>query len=568
MLQNVPEKQMRRVRSLLAIAWLLLIASLIYDPISPLLTHPDTHWSLLRLDPRVFDPQRCHEVVTVQGQCFIERPYAIATRLFWGVIIGAVICIVFLFGHESWRRICPLSFFSQLPRLSGIQRQKQITNPRTGKIRLEGVKIDSNSWLGRHHILFQFGFLFVGLCLRMLFLDSHRLLLAAFLSATILASIIVGYLFAGKTWCQYICPMGPIEVFYTGPRALWGSPAHEKTTSKITQSMCRTMDETGKEKSACVACKSACFDIDAERSYWDSLQKSERKFFHYGYVGLVIAFYLYYILYAGDLDYFYSGAWTHDTEQVQRLFTPGFHLFNIPIPIPRLIAVPLTFAAFTFGSYGSLCRLEKAYKAYCLHHDREFSAAKVRHHVFSLSTFVTFNFLFSVGTHSTLELFPEWLEWSLQALVPLLSAAWLYRTWNRSLSLYHKESVASSLRRQLSKLEFDFTEFLEGRSLEDLKAEEVYVLAKVLPGFSQESKVRVYEGILREMLEKKMTGSQESLELLTQVRVSLGIEEEVHFRLLSELGETYLELLYGDRPLMPMSSLSTSSDSAFLASRT
>lgn len=549
MLEKVPEKQMIRVRSLLAIAWLLLIASLLYDPISPLLTHPDTHWSLLRLDPRVFDPKECYEVVTVQGQCLVQRPYAIATRLFWGVIIGAVICMVFLFGHESWRRICPLSFFSQLPRLWGIQRQKQITNPLTGKIRLEGVKIDPNSWLGRHYILFQFGFLFVGLCLRMLFLDSHRLLLAAFLSATILSSLIVGYLFAGKTWCQYICPMGPIEVFYTGPRALWGSPAHEKTTSKITQSMCRTMDETGKEKSACVACQSACFDIDSERSYWNSLQDSHRKFFHYGYVGLVVAFYLYYIFYAGDLDYFYSGVWTHDTEQVQRLFTPGFYGFNRSIPIPRLIAVPLTFAAFSLGSYKILCRLEKSYKAYYLHHHQDFSAEKVRHHLFSFSTFVTFNFLFSVGTHSTLELLPECVEWGLQALVPLLSAAWLYRTWNRSLSLYHKESVASSLRRQLSKLEFDFTEFLEGGSLEDLKAEEVYVLAKVLPGFSQSSKVQVYKGILWEMLERKMTSSQESLELLTRVRVSLGVGEEVHFKVLSELGEKYPELLYGDRQL-------------------
>ncbi|MDB9517561.1 calcium-binding protein [Roseofilum reptotaenium CS-1145] len=559
MLQSVPEKQMRRVRSLLAIAWLLLIVSLIYDPISPLLTHPDTHWSLLRLDPRLFDPQRCHEVVTVQGQCFIERPYAIATRLFWGVIIGAIICIVFFFGHESWRRICPLSFFSQLPRLWGIQRQKQTTNPRTGKVRSEWVKIDPNSWLGRHHVAFQFGFLFVGLCLRMLFLDSHRLLLATFLSATILASIIVGYLFAGKTWCQYVCPMGPVELFYTGPRALWGSRAHEKTTSKITQSMCRAIDETGKEKSACVACKSACFDIDAERSYWDSLQDSQRKFFHYGYVGLVLAFYLYYIFYAGDLDYFFSGAWTHNGEQVQRVLTPGFYFFNLAIPIPRLIAVPLTFAVFTLGSYGILCRIEKAYKAYCLRHDREFSVEKVRHHVFSFSTFLTFNFLFSVGTHSTLELFPKWLEWGIQALVPILSAAWFYRTWNRSLSAYHKESVASSLRRQLSKLEFNFPEFLENRSLEDLKAEEIYVLAKVLPGFSQGSKVRVYQGILREMLEKKMTGSQESLELLTQVRLSLGIGEEMHFKVLSDLGEKYPELLYGDRPLIPMSSLSLSS---------
>ena len=41
MLSTTPEKNMRLVRVVLAIGWLLIIASLFWDPMTPALTHPD-----------------------------------------------------------------------------------------------------------------------------------------------------------------------------------------------------------------------------------------------------------------------------------------------------------------------------------------------------------------------------------------------------------------------------------------------------------------------------------------------------------------------------------------------
>ncbi|HBL09956.1 MAG TPA: hypothetical protein DD379_00650, partial [Cyanobacteria bacterium UBA11162] len=99
-----------------------------------------------------------------------------------------------------------------------------------------------------------------------------------------------------------------------------------------------------------------------------------------------------------------------------------------------------------------------------------------------------------------------------------------------------KESLANSLRRQLSKLTIDFSKYLDGRSMDDLKPDEVYVLANVLPGVNQEYGIQVYKGVLREALEQGTVNSANSLEVLSQIRLKLGIKDEDHFTVLTELG--------------------------------
>ncbi|MGK7925093.1 MAG: hypothetical protein AB4290_07570, partial [Spirulina sp.] len=543
MFHRVPEKQIHLLRWLLTIGWLILIFSLFYDPVSAYLTNPENTWSIFSLNPQLFDVEGCKELVTVRGQCLPEQSYPLGAKIFWGMVVPTAILILLFLGHETWRRICPLSFMSQLPRALGKQRQRQKINPKTQKVRYELAKVRQDSWLARNHLYLQFGLLCLGLCIRILFVNSHRILLGIFLLFTILSAIAVGYFYSGKSWCQYFCPMAPVEMILTGPRALFGSEAHQGERQKITQSTCRTIDPSGKEKNACVGCQSPCIDIDAERNYWELFNKPGRRFMQYGYLGLVLGFYLYYFFYSGTFKYFYSGVTNHEENQLQTVLEPGFYFFGHAILIPKLFAVPLTIGVFVALSYWLLSKIEKFYKGYRRRIGKPLTQQQIQHHIFTVSTFVVFNLYFIFGGRPFLKSFPTWVELMFNGAIAIASTLWMYRTLNRSSEVYSRESLANSLRRQLSKLNIDFSKFLEGRSMNELKPDEIYVLAKVLPNFSKESSLQVYKGVLRDALEQGNVQSANSFERLEQLRLELGIKDEEHYNLLTDLGLENPDLL-------------------------
>lgn len=531
---KISERHMHVVRLLLTSGWLLLILSLFYDPISLWFTEPSHPWSPLRLN--------LDTCIKVQGVCLQEEPYALGAPIFWGSIVPSAIFILLVFGHELWRRICPLSFLSQIPRALGWQRQFKRTDPKNSKVRYELAKVKKDSWLGRNYLYMQFGLLYIGLCSRILFINSDRLALGLWLVATIGAAIAVGYLYGGKSWCQYFCPMAPVQKIYAEPAGLLASKAHA-SEQQITQSMCRIVNEEGKEQSACVACQNPCIDIDSERSYWDGIKQPQQKLLYYGYVGLVIGYFGYYYLYAGNWDYYFSGAWAHQGNLLSSLFSPGFYLYNIPIPIPKIIAVPLTLGLFTVGGYFLGLILERSYQSYLRNKQSKLSPEQVQHRIFTLCTYFIFNFFFIFGGRPFIGLLPIAVQNLCDVVIVLSSTLWVYRTWQRNPELYSRESLASRFRKQLDKLKLDISRFIEGRSLEDLNPHELYVLVKVLPGFTKEKRHAAYKGVIREALEEGYVNSSSSLEVLRQMRQELDISDEEHRIVLEELGVEDPELL-------------------------
>jgi CRP-like cAMP-binding protein len=537
MFAKLSELRMHWIRWVLTVAWLLVIASLFYDPWTSALTAPDHNWGLLRL------PSTC---VQVQGECLTEQPYPLGTTLFWGAIVPAAIFILLVFGHELWRRICPLSFLSQIPRALGWQRQFKRENSKTGKVRYELAKVNADSWLGRNYPYVQFGWLFLGLCGRILFFNADRLILAGWLLFTIAAAIAVGYFYGGKSWCQYFCPMAPVQSIYSEPGGLFSSKAH-MSDQTITQSMCRIVLPDGKEQSACVACNNPCIDIDAERNYWDSLNKPETRFLRYGYVGLVIGYFCYYYLYAGNWNYYFSGAWLRQTNQLASLLSPGLYLFGQAINIPKLVAVPLVLGGCTAIGYGVGRWIEKRAKAYSREHAPKLSIETIRHRIFTLCTFGIFNFFFIFGGRPLIQLLPISVQYLYDLGLVSLSTLWLYKTWRRSSEFYSRENLASRFRKQLEKLQLNVSQFLEGRALSDLNTHEVYILAKVLPGFTREKRHQAYKGVVREALEEGYVNYSSSLEILQQMRQELGISDDEHRIVLEELGIEDPELLSPNR---------------------
>ena len=536
MLIKIPEQKMHWVRWVLTSGWLLLIGSLLYDPWTSALTKPDHPWSPLRL---------ADVCIKVQGECVPEEPYALGATLFWGAVVPSGVFILLVFGHELWRRICPLSFLSQIPRALGWQRQFKRENQKTGKIRYELAKVKADSWLGKNYAYLQFAWLFTGLCGRILFFNADRLMLALWILFAIAAAIFVGYFYGGKSWCQYFCPMAPVQTIFSEPRGLLGSKPH-LSDEKISQSMCRTVLPDKTEQSACVACQSPCFDIDSERAYWDRLNTPEKSFVHYGYVGLVIGYFVYYYLYAGNWDYYFSGIWNRDPNQLASLMNPGLYFFGQAINIPKLFAVPLVLGLFTAIAIILGRAIEAQAQSYF---QKNFNVKPevVRHRLFAICTFLIFDFFFIFAGRPLIKLLPIWVQYAFDLSLVFLSTLWLQKTWNQSREIYSRESLALRLRKQLEKLQLDVSQFLEGRSLKDLKPNEIYVLAKVLIGFNREKQHQVYKGVVKESLEEGYVNSASSLEVLKQMRQELGISNDEHRKVLEELGIEDPELLNPNR---------------------
>lgn len=494
MLLHISEKRMRYLRILIASGWLLLILSLFFDPFSFLLTDPNNQTSFLHVHSDV--------CVAIQESCHYPHAYGLGAVVFWNLIVPIAVLILLVFGHEPWRRICPLGFLSQIPRLLGKQRQREKVNAKTGKVTYELIKIDPKSWIGRNHLYFQVGFLYVGMCLRLLFLNGDRIALGIWLLSTIAAAVTIGYLYAGKTWCQYFCPMAPVQKIFAEPGGIFTSKAHIQESGTVTQSMCRTIDDKGKVRSACVACQQMCMDIDAEKGYWETITQPKQRFLYYGYVGLVVGFFLYYYAYAGNWDYYFSGMWAREEHQIQSILQPGLYLAGHLVAIPKIVAVPLFLAFMGLLSYGVGVLLEKAYKTYLQLQKAALSPEQVQHRLYSVWTAIAFNVFFAFAGRSWIIHLPLWIQYTYDALLLLASLIWLYRMFHRSPERYSRERLASRLQQQLAKRGIVLPRLHRTRSLRQLEANDLQALAKTLPGYLPDQAESVYQSLMQELLQE------------------------------------------------------------------
>ena len=516
-----PEHQARVVRWVLLTGWCLLILSLLI----PALTLPTS------LAPGC-EPNAL--------ECLMHRQPG--NRLFWGVIVPAGLLILVVGSHEFWRRICPLAFVSQTSRALGIQRK--VMNK---KGRFEPVKVKPDSWLARHHVQLQWSLLIAGLCLRLLVVNSSPIGLASLLIFTLLAAAFVGWLYAGKAWCQYICPMGPVQTILTGQRSALGGAAHIGSTSKITQSMCRSIADSGKEQSACVACQASCIDIDSERHYWKSLRgKRGLTWAWYSYPGLVLMFFELMMAVEAhmapqdsELTYLRQGHWAFDATLPARAWDPlrGW------LPFPRVVVIPLLLVLTGWASVAVFQGIERIllrqYEKLGLPSAADLAVSRTR----LLATFLSVNIFFWFVDPSQGAFGPHGAQW-IRSLVLVFSAIVLFRSWARDQSTYRRESTTDSLRRQLKQLP-GLDAALDGRRLQDLSAQEVFTLAKALPVAVRGRAREIYQGVIRDLIRNGSLDRAKALVELEELRQSLQLSEEDHhatIRVLAADEPTLLQL--------------------------
>jgi hypothetical protein len=471
MFSKAPERRMVSVRLFLFAAWIVLIISLFWDPISVALTQPDSGTPFAISDKQV----------QVQGQVLEQKPYAMGSRIFWTMILPCVPLFLMVFGHEAWRRICPLSFASRIPYYLGLQWLRKTFNRQTGRVERKPMTISQESFLARWHLPLQFVFLSSGVTARLLFINSDREAFAFFFIGIITAAMMTGLFFGGKTWCNYLCPIAPMQRIYTMPRGILETPAHAPKLP-VTQSMCRTSGKDG-DQSVCVSCISACPDVDLERSYWDIFMKPGSRFTYYGYFGMVLMFYGYYFLYSGGWDYYFSGSWTHEENaQANQLFNPGFWFNDQPIPLAKIIAAPLAMALAITCAYGMWITIEAIYARIARRLNPQITAETIRHRMFMVCAWTTFNTFYLFAGRPNIALMPSWLQISINTLIVSASTIWLMRNIGRSQEDHTEETLAAALRSRLSQSYALVKDLVRGKRLEDLSAAEINILSKVSKG--------------------------------------------------------------------------------------
>ena len=496
-----PETQARLARWALLIAWLGLIVLLLKPELGP------GYRSSVCLESTICRP-------------------GIGNDIFWNIGLPLVILAVLL-SHELWRRICPLSFVSQLFRALGWQRT--VLN-RAGKPQV--AAISESSWLARHHIQLQWGLLIAGLSLRLLIANSNGLILALLFAASLLAALISGWAYGGKTFCQYLCPFAPAQKILSGPRSLLSSHAHLGGTSKTTQSMCRTVGAQGQEISTCVACAKPCFDIDAERTYWQSLSGQRgMAWAWYSYPGLILAFFL---LIQSDapaeasghgIDYLRSNLFTYDNRLAamawQSLLPAGWP------QLPRLLAVPALLSAGGVASERLFHQIEQLQRHQLRAASPALAKERAIHRTRLLATFTAINtYFFFKG--NLLDSGTTLLSLELNLVIVAISSVWLYRNWDRDRGLYERESTSTSLRRRLARLGPDLQPLLAGRQLDDLSPGEVFVLANALPVQETSQRRSIYLDVLRDLISQGRLDRTASLKALVDLRTSLGLDDADH----------------------------------------
>lgn len=408
-------------------------------------------------------------------------------RLFWTVVLPLLPLAIVLMGFPYWRRICPLAFFGEAGRKLDRGAQRRVP-----------------AWLESLFFPFVFSLLLAMLVLRLVATNGDGLWLAALLLGLAVAAPAVNWLYTGKTWCNFFCPIGFVERVYTEPGSL-----RQTASSQCAQ---------------CTACKRHCPDIDQENAYWKDLMSDGRRVAIYAFPGLVLAFYVYYWLRHGDWSAYFDGRWTRHPADAELAFGPGF--FFAP-SVPAVVAAPLTLVAFSAASFVLWTGVEAAAGRFVSDAERR------RHIVLALAAFCAWNVFYFFAGAPTLRLVPGGTR-VLAFVAPLVATVFLVKRWRRTREHFIGDRGATRLLRTWS--------FAEPPPSD---AAEVYGWIKASQ-HAREKDLEAYANTVREMIADGLVGPGE-LRLLEGIRKQLGISEREHETVLARLSEEERHLFDEER---------------------
>ena len=408
------------------------------------------------------------------------------TALIWTVVIPLIPLTIVVIGYNRWRQLCPLAWIAAI-----------------GQFLHWFPKRKVSSWFEKNYYYFQFGLLFTAFSARLLLLNFAGTYLALFLLFVALAALITNLVFAGKTWCNFFCPVGVVEKIYCGSNAL--------------------LSEQTSACGSCVACKSNCPDIDLEKGYWKENGDSSKRTVFYAFAGLVFGFYAYYYAISGSWDYYFNGTWSSPATAYTDVFSPGF--FFLPV-IPKLIAVPLTLIFFSALSYLFFAQVERLIPH--LKWAKNKNATTIEHIVKSIAAFTAFNIFYLFAGAPTFIYYPM-LYTLLHFIVIVVSSIVLWKEIFREERFYLQERFALKILKKW-----------KGPWPAPSNLKEIYY-TYANQQENQQDKLDLYKETVLEMLSDG-TLSKEDFTLLDKIREQLGLSESEHNKVLRSIKQDNSEL--------------------------
>ena len=402
---------------------------------------------------------------------------SLGPRIFWTMALPLLIMCIVLMGYNTWRRICPLAFWGTF----GVR-----FRPKKAKVRR------APEWMERWFFVISLIFLVIMLIIRLVLINGDGIFLGITLILIGALAPFTNLVYSGRAWCNFICPVSTVERIYTDPNSLRTSGNSQCTK--------------------CTACKRHCPDIDQENAYWKDVTLPARQIAFYSFPGVVLGFYTYYFLRAGEWEAYYDGRWTRHIASWDLILGPGF--FFAP-QVPAVIAASLTMLSFMAVSYLLFLGTEQIVSR--LSKDEERS----RHLTLSLSAFAAFNLFYLFAGAPTLRLIPGATR-IVAFIVPLVSGFLLYKRWLRHSEDYVKVKSAKHL---LPLWKFktpppqdpaEVFAFFQGRTE------------------AHTAQVKAYEEVVREILANGIV-TQRDLNLLAQMKANLDITETEHRKIFSAL---------------------------------
>lgn len=114
-------------------------------------------------------------------------------------------------------------------------------------------------------------------------------------------------------------------------------------------------------------------------------------------------------------------------------------------------------------------------------------------------------------------------------------AIWTHRCWSRSSAQYQRESLAQSLLRQLQRNRNDWSAQLNGRQLHDLSADEIHLLAGLVPKLEHAHRLDFYRAFLADVITQGTADTWEGRKVLQELRASCGLSEDEHRHIVHHL---------------------------------